>query len=598
MPDPTEEPTADIINEVVRHYTDIWNGARVNWMLWDEYYHRTYKIWKDTQSGRPTYRPSQPTSIIDHASDTQMAFRPQIHREPIRDTQEHKEAADRLEVGLTEVMWDASLHDTELTWKQVGKHLLHYGYGIIDGPTLDDPYKIRRPRQGKKEANKDYAVRMKDFEAIRAKINPIRTHAIHPMHVLMDPEEAQPTVAVKVIKLPAYKVWELTDKKRRQRKKVDPFDLTEGGWYESVTLHEYWTLFWHAVKTVEGEDGKGGNILWADVNAWGFVPFAHKFSGFGMQPSFEAAFDPQYHAAGLLGPVAESIKLKAQRMSGEHNLLMRAAFSPVGYAGDPAEGAQLLATEQGIVSGTKDDWYVLPTPEISRSLAEVGREIDADIEEGTYRREVQGARAPGVATVGQHRMVETAASKKFTGPAAQLEHLASITAGRALMLVDKLGRTIKVRGGSLRPADMFKSYDVAATFEVSDPVLDLQRRELGLREMEVGAKSLESYLEFDARVANVSEEIKRLDQQRVRNHPLVAAQFAQAAAEEMGMGDVYRNAVEEEAAAAGADGRRTTQAERDALATAPPDAYDGNGREVSRPLRQPVSPDTAKPARE
>jgi hypothetical protein len=110
----------------------------------------------------------------------------------------------------------------------------------------------------------------------------------------------------------------------------------------------------------------------------------------------------------------------------------------------------------------------------------------------------------------------------------------------------------------------------------------MQRRELGLREYEIGLKSDEDYWEEDARAENVALRRQRLRQQRIRQHPAIDSRLI--AAEAAAMDEVDAEDVEALRAAAQEGQLPLTQ---------PP----AGAQEVARPLRQPLSENVARPAR-
>jgi hypothetical protein len=193
-----------------------------------------------------------------------------------------------------------------------------------------------------------------------------------------------------------------------------------------------------------------------------------------------------------------------------------------------------------------------------------------------------------VTTVGQQAILSTAAGKKFVETKVQMESLASIVAGRVLWIVDNvkdIGGKINLDGKSLRKAHIHGNYRVKASFDVLDPVLDLQRREMGLRELQVGAKSRETYWEMDARLENKSRERDRLLEQVVRDHPGVHSRLAQQTAERIGLGEEFEGAIAEEQQL-GQDGRRNKSVD--------------SGRPIpdqAEVLRQALTPDVVKPKR-
>ncbi|MAH48193.1 hypothetical protein CMI37_20385 [Candidatus Pacearchaeota archaeon] len=586
-----QRPTGKFIDDLFTSLSNTWKAAHRDWEIRDTYYHRTYSLWTpEKEQTRGKYRPSTPTNVIDHAADTQLAFEPRVHREPVGDSQESKEAANRIELAMKAVLDSSSLMELMLPWKQMGRHLVHYGYTPADGPVLNLSDRPTKPKRKRGEDDDDFSLREDIFRAGQKNWNPVRIRSTHPARVLLDPLNKQPRYAVKNISIVAHELHEMS-KQKASRGLLDArvFDLENIDPYSLVEIIEYWTRRWHAVKL------KSGEILWTEPSPGGIVPFAHAYAGFGMEPTDLKKVDPKFMAAGLLGPIIDSIKNQAQSASAKHQLLIAAAYAPRGTPRDPSEMAQQL--QQDLIQGEEGDLWTVKTKEITRWMFEVGREAATDIEQGTFSRALAGQREAGVNTVGQQAILSTAAQRKFAAAAVQLQHLASITAGNILRLVDlAIKRPIGAEGKELRPADIAHNYDIKVTFEVIDPLLELQRRQLGIQEVQTGLKDMETYWQEDARIEDVVGLRKRLMMDKIRNSPIVAAKFAQETAREMGLGGI----VDEEMALAIVTDGESLEGGPGAGVENPMDER-GNGaaptteRQANRRLRNPVSPDTASP---
>ena len=603
MPNPKQKPTAPYISEVLQYYErDVWTDAHANWKSYDAYYHRTYNPWEGINDPkRPTYRPSTPTNIIDHAADTQLAFEPRIHRDPIGDGEENKRRADRIEVALQAVVNDAALKEIVLPWKAAGKHLLHYGYAVIEGPLLDNDdldAMPEEPERDKGEEEGEFNNRKALYRASQRNWNPIRIKAPNPSRVLMDPMRKMPVIAVKRDRIFSYELEALSRNAKagaegsapsiEMVEEYDPKVWTKP--FQRLSVIYYWTPFYKAVM-LSGEpegavsggqaDAYGGKLLWVAENTWGFLPFCHAFAGFG-QDMTGAAFDPRYQAVGLLEAIRDSIKVQSQHASATHNLVVNAAFSLTGTTLDPAQVAQAKALG-GIIQGEKDSIWTEETHQVQGWMFRAADDLKVDIEQGTYSRTLGGMREAGVSTVGQQAILSTAAQRKFAGPAIQLEHMCSITLGRILQLADnpRLGQAIGARGKTLTKTDVQGNYDVTATFELIDPLLSLERRKVGLAEVTAKVKSIETYLEEDARLENVSGELDRLLKQEIRWMPEVHQALMRKTAEGMGLGEEFE------------EGVKIAEQQQTNGARAP-----SEGSEIGaalRGMRQPVAPDTAKP---
>ena len=160
-----------------------------------------------------------------------------------------------------------------------------------------------------------------------------------------------------------------------------------------------------------------------------------------MEPTNESNQNPSYMAQGLLDPIMDSIKIHAQGMSAKHRLLMDEAYKPRGTEGDATEYQNALATG-GILQGKRDDYWILEGQKIERWMFETGREIDSDIEDGSYTRSLAGRRQSGVDTVGQQSILDNAANRKFSVVSTQLEHTGSVVSSNIMQLVMVLKMSI------------------------------------------------------------------------------------------------------------------------------------------------------------
>ena len=567
MPDYSQKPDNAFIDSATHYYEDMWRETHDKWRELDSFYNRDFSVWNNAtdseRSRRPGYRPSKPTNIINHAADTQMSFTPKVHRGPVGRSQTREADADKLEPALAAILIDSAMQETDHPWKAAGKYLIHYGYVVFEGPFLE--------MGGGYEHDEN--------------CNPIRIRVPNPAHVLLDPTEREPSFAIKRSTMPAYRAYELSMEKKRTRKNAVEMDMSaysEDQWQE-IEVTECWSSSWHAVKVPEQ------GVLYVERNTLGFVPFTQGFAGFGMNPVSSSKKGPAHMAQGMLDPVMDTIRLQAQARTAKHQILMDNAFAPLVTTQDPQEIAAQMA-QGDVLQGDPNDFRVLPMQQVQQWMFEVDREYDADMEEGTFNRSLGGFRQPGVTTVGQQAILSGAARQKFNLPGLQLEYCASIIASRVLQLVDKVDRLKGAIGGQgqiLRKSWIKGNYNAKVVFEVIDPVLDLQRRQLGLQEVSMNLKDYETYWEEDAHVTNVSERWKRLDRQMARTNPAVAAKFAELAAEEIGIDDLFEG--EEEAQTGPPVNGGTPANVLDRIMNP------GTENEAVRQLRQPLTDQVAKP---
>ena len=191
--------------------------------------------------------------------------------------------------------------------------------------------------------------------------------------------------------------------------------------------------------------------------------------------------------------------------------------------------------------------------------------------------------------MGQQAILNTAMRRKFIGPSIQQEHMASIVAGWVLRLVDNLSTLkdgIGAHGKRLSRSDITGNYDISVTFEVMDPVMEMQRRSMFLQEWQLGLLDDEGYWTATG-VQNITQRREALNRQRVRNSPEVVARTARITAEAMDELD----AEDVEAITAEAGGGAG-----DAGGALPMMGTNGGGP-AAPPMRQPLDEQTPKPER-
>ena len=534
MPDEAR-PSGDEVQREYDHLREVWSAAHRNWATYDSYRERTYEVWPrvdgEERSGRPSYRPSTPTSTVDAAINNFMSFHPKIHRDPIGTGEAHQRRSDAVELGLQAIMEDSALREDYIPAREGAGNLIYLGYVVYKGPVLVDPY-LRPPRRYKGETDEEYDTREMAFQAHKNNWNPIRYRTPHPAQVLLNPFEGkQPTRAVEIQTMCARDVQDLTARKSKSRKYAEEYHVgSRQDPYETLTLLHYWTESWHHVKLLDGED------LYTERNPLGYVPFIQAYAGFGRQSTSSDKVDPSSMAVGILHSTMDTIRLQAQRSIARHQLLMSNAFAQIRSSREPTEVAQQLQRGD-IIHGDEGDFGIMPTPQIQSGLADLGSEYEADIELGTSVRDLMGRRQPGVITVGQQGMINAQAQKKYTAPSIQNEHLWSIMGTRTLQVVDSvLKQTIGTKGKLLRPTDIEHFYPVRVSFGQIDVIMEMELKRIGMAEADRRIISKADYRQNYARIENETEADLRLLQELYEEDPFLvqvkARKFAQAIGDE------------------------------------------------------------------
>ena len=591
-----DKPTVESIRQMTRYLQDLWSRTHTKWQEIDSYYQQTFKLWPEGMNRPEWLKPARSRSIVDHAVDHQLAYEPMVHRWPTTQTEASKRRADQIEPAMKAILDEASLFEPNLTWKQVGKHLLLYGYAVVeDGlDTMCMAERREKPRKGRNEPQDEYDRRVRIHRNASKSMMPFRTRAPHPSRVLLDPTEKEPRIAIKHAFRRSIDLDEITQSRmtgaKAKRGEVHKWDAGENP-FELIMVDEFWSECWHAMVA-------DSELLFVEKNTWGFIPYSHAFSGYGQEITAIEDVDPTYMAVGVLEPVMPVLKAQAQAVSGRHNALMEATFNPTGTVMDSSELQEQMARGDVIEMGNRGDVWKMEMPNLPNWMFQSEEWLDRDIEMGTFSRALQGVRETGVSTVGQQAILTTAAGRKFVSPSKQLQHLATQSASHILQWVDVLDLSLRVRGHAIDPSMVESDYSVLISFELVDPVMQLQHRELGLREVQQGLKSKETYWSADAKLEDSTGERRRLLEDMIREDPRVQELMAKEVAREAGLQDLLdqeedrmqnqqMSAMEQQGPMLGPDGMPIQQS-MGSMA-----GMGGQGR----PTRQPLTPDTARPSR-
>jgi hypothetical protein len=585
MPDFSKKPDDKFILDAHAYLTSTWRDTHADWVTLDSFLHRTYPVWLNISDAekveRPDYRPGKPATIVKSAVNQMMALHPKVHRNPVGTSANKEEDANQAEDGLAAVLTNSAMKAMDHPWKTGAAHLIQYSYAVFG-------ILPKFPRNGVVNGKRVY-VHSPNF-------NPIEITAPNPATILMDPTDKEPPFSIRQGKMPAIKISELSQNKVQTRKNAVQFDMTPylESPFTEVEFTEYWSERWHAFSVPEQQNGNNAvpaQLLWVERNPLGFMPYTHAFAGIGMAPSDLDKTDPKYQARGILWDVMDSIRLQAQSRNAKMQALIDSVFAPLLTTGDAEELKQNLARGNDIIPVEDPDGIrPMQTNQIARWIFEIDREFSDDVEEGTSSRSLGGIRTPGVVTVGQQNQLDTSARAQFNLPLAQLENMATIIGSRVFHLVDNMKQmegVIGAQGKHLRKSWLHGEYNCDIGFEPTNPALNLQKREVGLREVEGGGKDWETYWEEDEGVTNTSERWSRLARQQVRLSPEMWSLFLQEEAEDLGVGDEFEATQQAQAqaeAGAGSNG-------------AAPGLPPGVNARVSRALRQSVDPRTVSPGR-
>jgi hypothetical protein len=526
-------PDLAYIEGAEKQLSGIWSKAHANWHTYDDVINRDNQLWPD-DFDRPAYHPGRAAATIRHAADNQLAFEPKIHRFPTSNEERAKRDADIIEPFVHAVFQETSLLEPSLTWKAVGRHLLQYGYAVVKGPIWDMTELADMPTKKRNEDPEAFEERMILWQGEKGNYQPFRIRAPHPATVFLDPMNKRPNEGIEVSQRYAIDVWRIVEGRKVKKGKRKRSDMMVGDFdygnepYRSVNTTEYWSLCWHAFTA----DGK---LLFVEANTWGFMPYKHAFGGFGQLRTTDKGIEVRYLAVGILEPIMETLKIDAQAQSGLHNNLVEAAFPDENVIGDAdsirnqkAQGQKIIEMRNG------ESRAFMQPPEINRWMFESEKLLDADIEFGTFARNLAGLRQTGTFTVGQAAMQMQAAERGFLATNKQMEHMATLVGQDILKLVDLHGEELTIRGHTIKPSDLEHNYSLEATFEIADAAIEMQRRQIAMEEVNRGLKSKERYW-IEGRVEDITKERMNLLEDSLREHPAVKDAMVEEMAKVFGL---------------------------------------------------------------
>jgi len=543
-----DKPTAQSLRENTEHLTRVWNDSREKWIKADRYYERRYDVWKNLPEGtkRPSWHIATPTAIVDKAVATQLAFKPSARRRSVGGKQEKAEWDDEVETWVVQCLNQAAEYETELQFKLLARHFIMYGYGILKGPIIDysdqpiDPKKWNdeeEPRRG--ETDKEFEKRGKQNKSAWNNWFPFRLQTPHPARILLDPNEKRPTFGIERVAHYRRDLHLITKQRAELFEGVNVFPLEDHDPWEIIPTTEWWDFNYQAMSVDTGDSmSMDKDLLFALNNEWGIVPYKHGFAGFGGEPTEMERIDPKHRAKSLLETTYETIDRESQRVSGQHNLMLRIAWAKIA-AGQNLTPAEIRIAMQGdIVPLDPSEIGYITSPEVRDWFFRMGDEARDEIESVTFTQDVAGQRQAGVDTVGQQMILREASLNMFSGTSAQMDHIVTHASEDLLRLVDNvLERPIRVRGAEIGPREIDGDYQIHVQFERIDPVRQMQEADRALTWFQAGALDLDTLLAKGG-YEDATAIHKGLVKDRVRAMPEYTKKITLETMRELGMHDL------------------------------------------------------------
>jgi len=585
MPNP---PDIEQIAEDKTELEGAWSATHAQFAIIDSFTNGTYSVWPHGLEGRHTERTNRGRSIIDHATDSVMPYKPRLVRdEQDKVKNETQGDIDDVEVAGEAVWTNASQAEKRLPAKVVGRDMVKYNYG-----GFETGFSLAKQPTPPEKGDPDYAVKAKDYEQRKGDFNPFFLKPIHPYSVLISPTERIPSLVVK---------RERMSKKDIAQILSDARSAIENGEDNIVTVYDY-ELVGNKQQMVETvrhytpeyttftAADSAGVILLQEENRHGIVPFRHAFGGFGDTEANQDGLNPEKLGQGLIWPVRTLIQQYDQIRSAEMEIWAMTAFGPLVTPGSAAElAAKLEASTQAIIGNISvKDMGFLPSPQLPQFMAELADRLDREITEMTIPRPSYGQREVGVDTVGQHALMVSLARNRFTETMEQLAFMTGEIVSMWLQMLLTWGQEIVVGGHRLSPAMLNGSTHITAMYPQSDEAVRMQRVQQGADLVQRGLKSKKRFWEEDAMIDDTSGEQEQIDLEQVMADPILTA----AKAEKIRRGAGVQQMYEEQLA------RMAAMEQNGATSTAEPSGkqFQAPATEAQGEIRQAISNETVKPA--
>lgn len=528
------KPDAGYITRLESHLIGVWSETWADWTEIDTFINGTFNLWP-TGDKRPEYHPPTAAAKLDQAVAIQLPQKPKVHRFGKDKSQKEENKADVVERWVENLLESAALFEPHPTVAQAKRHLMAYGYTVVEGPALDavalSQHEAEEPDAREYDDERQHETALRRWRQAKQNWNPIRIRAPHPRTILLHPELKQPREALKAVSRFQGDVWNLLKRKIAEGlsdvHQIE-FDPQHDDYYQQIKIKEYWSEDWHAML------GASDELLYVEHNGWGFLPYGHAFSGWGLMRTEEDRINPVNMAVGLFTKqVREALKMQAQSRSGEHNAMQEAAWYQYGYSGKdmPPEQAARVRARGSLMTGKKEDWWVAEMPALAQWLFEASGKTDEDIENGTFSKGLGGFRRPGVTTVGQEAILDTRGDKQFDVPSGQLDHLFTIVAQNSCRLVEVVNEKITIRDTTIGPEDIQGNYAVEVTFQRKDDIMLAQAKTTGLQEQKQGLIDPETYLTDTGR-ENANEILRKVSIYKMLGSEQVQGTIIAAAAAE------------------------------------------------------------------
>lgn len=541
----------------------LWGEAHAHWDVVDAFVNDENPLWVEMPElvrkarGPGIKRSGRARQLLDTAASVFLASDPKVRREPVGEGKTHDAKADVVEDFGAAWLKDVDRKEMEAPSQTIKKHLLLYNYAVMEAVTLETNAQERLPEAVENSRPKRL-------------FNPTRIGAPHPRSVLMDPRQAIAKEAVVLLRMTRGQLEDISLEYGSQY-------LAGDDRYLDVEAWEYWSEDWHQL--YEADNGKA---IVDERNPHLSVPFAHRFGPLGMVTGDTQ--DSRWlrrKCVGILEPVLDLLTQYDEISSAEQHYLQKAAYLKLRVDNkDVAEAAE--EATGNLVTGGKDDWGYIVTPDLPATLARIKEDIDRRIEENTFPKHLGGFRPEGVTTVGQNAQLNVAASRKFQPFLRVMEDLMSIALARAFRLIITWNHAVTVDGITLKPEDLEGDDNVRVSYPYFDALLELEKRQDAYLRKDKGLLDFDGVQEAIG-VENPTKIRKGIYRDLLMQHPALIERGVRQVAEEDGLADIIDEWTRKQRAGALVGPRGE-----------PISSGQGGGGETPQ-RRQPVDIATAKP---
>jgi len=475
--------------------------------------------------------------VVDHI----VTENPVVTRRPLKGTQEAKTEADQIEMWANAFVRQIVLQESPNPFKMFVKFLALRGeavwkahYDDVSAAQLTEPVR----KKGEKKAA--YDSRYEVWRADTANILPAIILCRDPMQVYCHPEHRR-GVPYDVVETFKRRVWDIKLHWPEWKPEETLADNAEVDWIE------YWHRDWRCF--IAG----GVPVLPDEVqpNVYGFVPYVHAFSGYGL---LTAEGKPEQLARSCFYGDREALLALDRRMSQLDSIVALFAFHQV--IAETKELARWLSEQNwgggGIIEvpdgALREGRFLVrqgesPPPGLFNSIEMLERRLNESLPSVVRGEAPRGVEAgyPMALLVGQARL-------KYGCVLSATNHATAAALGQCLRLYETLykqpitltGTSAEGKGASMEtldPAILRGDYNLSVTMEASDPEANDRKKLLGAQLHRAGSIPRRHELELYHQVPDATLMMaERMAEDIWQNSPILRRALELQQMERMGLG--------------------------------------------------------------